>query len=311
MTENQIPRTYTADGVGVEVAALAACSGEIAAALSHGAQSLAPLTAEALYFAAPQPPEEDTLFAFYQNALEQMHGGRIIARICSFGGNHYPAYFSAAPQSNPAMGFCDVRLLLSRPEWFLPQLRALLRAAAHGPLSILTPMVSNVDEVLRTRALLEEARAQLAAAGVPVPEVALGVTVATPSAAIVSDLIAHYVDFFCIDLHCLTQYVLTTDQNSLLYTPNEVRSKAVLRYVRMAADSARRAGIWCGAMGAAWDDELPALLICLGVTMLSAPADRLDSVRSAVSTTNISALRGPLLGRLESAKDYGILNSRF
>ena len=307
----QIPHVHTLDGVGIEVAAEADCLDDVAAGLLHGAQSVGLLCAERLYLASPTLPDEETLLAYYRGALEKMEGGRVIARICSFSGSCIPAYFCVAPQSNPAMGFCAVRLLLSRPEWFYPQLRALLRAGADGRLSILTPMVSNVDEVLRTRALLEEMRAQLAAEGKPSAEVDFGVTLATPSSVAVSDLIAKYADFFCIDLHSLTQYVLTTDQNSLLYTPHEARSKAVLRYVRAAAKNAHESGIWCGVTGAAWDSELPAALLALGVTMLTAPADQLSAMRSAACTTNVAALQDVLLAELDDPNGDGIFSSKF
>ena len=305
--------TRTLDGACVELAASVDSAAEARRAFELGAQSIGLLRSEPLYQSSPTVPDEEELFAFYQEIVTLAQGKRVIARIADLGGNIRPDYLHLAPERNPAMGLRSIRMVLSRQEVFLPQLRAMLRASQHGVLAVLAPMVSTVDEVLRLRRLLEEVNIQLEQEGKQAARgVKLGVMIENPAAVIVSDLIARYVDFFCIDTHTLTQYTLVTDRNSMLYSPNEARGISVLRYMSRALDNARDAGIWTSVIGdSAADPQLLPSLLGLGVSVLSVEPQQLADTRTAVHAIHLSATRERLLRELSSPGGNDSLNNIF
>jgi phosphoenolpyruvate-protein phosphotransferase (PTS system enzyme I) len=164
-----------------------------------------------------------------------------------------------------------VRLSLSMADMFQTQLRALLRAAAHGPLRIMFPFVSGVGELREARAAVERAAAALRGRGDIVPPVPIGVMIEVPSAALTADLLAEHADFFSIGTNDLIQYCLavdrTDDRVSRLYEPLH---PAIIRMLRLAARAGRRRGIpvsVCGEMAA--DPVLLTLLVGLGLTEFS------------------------------------------
>ncbi|MDE5717519.1 MAG: hypothetical protein K2I53_07890 [Lachnospiraceae bacterium] len=177
-----------------------------------------------------------------------------------------------------------IRICLDREEIFITQLRALYRAAAHGKLAIMFPMIISVDEVKRIKQIVEMVREELAKEGKPVGEAELGIMIETPAAAVISDKLAEEVDFFSIGTNDLTQYTLAVDrQNQKLEGICDTHHEALLRLIEMTVKNAHEAGIWvgiCGELGA--DTELTEWFLKIGVDELSVAASVVLKVRGAV-----------------------------
>jgi phosphoenolpyruvate-protein kinase (PTS system EI component) len=209
------------------------------------------------------------------------------------GDKHLPA-FPLPKEENPFLGWRGLRIGLSQPELLLPQLRALLRAGADADIRIMLPMVSTLGELRQARALLEQAKAQLAAEGqTHAANPALGVMIEVPAAALNAEALAREADFFSVGTNDLTQYTLACDRGNSrvagLYQPLD---PAVLRLIRMACEAAHRHGrhvAVCGELGG--DPRASALLLGLGVDELSCAPPALPHVRAAIRAADMGAAR--------------------
>ncbi|MEI7772645.1 MAG: putative PEP-binding protein, partial [Chloroflexales bacterium] len=214
------------------------------------------------------------------------------------GDKHLPA-FPLPHEENPFLGWRGLRIGLSRPDILLPQLRALLRAGADADIRIMLPMVSTVDELRQARALLDQARSELAAEGLAqAASPQLGVMIEVPAAALNADALAREADFFSIGTNDLTQYTLACDRgNSRIAALYQPLDPAVLRLIAMACAAAHRHGrhvAVCGELGG--DPTATALLIGLGVDELSCGPGSLPLVRAAIRAVD-SAGCADLAGR--------------
>ncbi|WP_415964444.1 putative PEP-binding protein, partial [Acidaminococcus fermentans] len=190
-------------------------------------------------------------------------------------------------EENPALGFRAIRICLKRPEIFLTQLRAILRASAYGEVAVMFPMIISVEEVKAARALLEEAKAGLRAEGIPFDEkMEVGIMIETPAAALISDDLARYVDFFSIGTNDLVQYTLAVDrQNASLEELGKASHKAVLRLIDLTIRNGHAGGCWVGICGeAAADPELIPYFVAMGVDELSMSAGKILQTRKLIST---------------------------
>jgi phosphoenolpyruvate-protein kinase (PTS system EI component) len=162
-------------------------------------------------------------------------------------------------------------MCLDRPEVFKPQLRALLRAATVGNVRVMIPMISDVDEVRRVRALIHVCRDELRAEGRDCADFELGIMIETPAAVLQADALAAEVSFFSIGTNDLTQYVMATDRaNAQIAALYRTEHPAVMRAIEMTCQAARHAGIWVGICGeAAANLDLLPRFIEMGVTELS------------------------------------------
>src|SRR5207247_1419047 len=205
----------------------------------------------------------------------------VVVRTYDLGGDKLPAPFRAPTEINPQLGWRAIRVCLDRPDIFRTQVRAALRAAKHGDVWLMIPLVTRLDELERTRALVTEEAAQLAREGIAAAtSLPLGVMVETPAAAIMADRLAAEADFLSVGTNDLTQYTLAVDRgNARLaerFTPHD---PSVLRLLKIVADAARRAGKPASVCGEMASEPLSAfLLIGLGFETLSvaAPAPPLD-----------------------------------
>ncbi|HEY8488409.1 MAG TPA: putative PEP-binding protein, partial [Thermaerobacter sp.] len=187
-------------------------------------------------------------------------------------------------EMNPALGWRGARLGLERPDLLQAQLRAALRAAAEGPVSVMFPMVATVDEVRRLRRAVEEAAAGLERDGLPWGRVEVGIMVETPAAALSARVLAAEVDFFSIGTNDLTQYTLAVDRTSqrvaALYDPLH---PAVLRLILEVGRAAEAAGIWAGVCGELGGDPLAApFLVGAGLHELSMHPRALPEVKRVI-----------------------------
>jgi phosphotransferase system enzyme I (PtsI) len=233
--------------------------------------------------------DEEAQFAVYVRLLEAMGGGRVTVRTFDVS----EAQLGLAPPNDAGrspLGLRGLRLSLSFDEIFQAQLRALLRAAAHGPLRIMFPFVTGVEELREARAAVVQAAEALRARGIGVPEVPIGIMIEVPSAALTVDLLADEADFFSVGTNDLIQYCLAVDRNddrvSRLYSPLH---PAILRVLRQVARGARRRRLpvsVCGEMAA--DPALLPLLTGLGLREFSMAPAAIPLAKQVVRGLNVT-----------------------
>jgi phosphotransferase system enzyme I (PtsI) len=266
---NAAPRLR--DGRVIEVAANLGSLKEIEAAQAVGAMGVGLFRTEFLFMEARRPPSEDEQAEVYFKLASAFAPAPVIVRTLDIGGDK-PAPGIAFPhEDNPFLGWRGVRMCLDRPDIFKPQLRALLRAARVGNVKVMAPMIAEVEEIRRVKALIEECRAELAAAGVAHGAFDLGIMVETPAAALLAEDLAREVAFFSIGTNDLTQYVMAADRlNPRVAHLNRADHPAVLKAISLICEAARKADIWVGVCGeaAARVDLIP-LFIAMGVSELS------------------------------------------
>lgn len=213
-----------------------------------------------------------------------MAGKKVIIRTLDIGADKQVDYFNLGQEDNPAMGYRAIRICLKQPEIFKTQLRALLRAAVYGNLSVMYPMITSTEEVEQIFAIVEEVRVELDAAGIPYKMPEQGVMIETPAAVMISDELAEMVDFFSIGTNDLTQYTLAIDrQNAKLDDFYNAHHKAILRMIRMVVENAHKCGKWagiCGELGA--DLELTDAFMEMGVDELSVAPSMVLKVRKNI-----------------------------
>jgi phosphoenolpyruvate-protein phosphotransferase (PTS system enzyme I) len=240
-------------------------------AAQSGADGVGLMRTEFLVVGRATMPDEDEQYRAYRKVVEAFTGHAVIIRTYDIGGDKLPVGgFPTEP--NPFLGWRAIRMCLDEADLFKTQLRALLRAAQHGDVRVMLPLVITLDEVLRARELLEESARELKLRGVPHnASVPLGVMVETPAAAVAADTFAQHVDFFSIGTNDLTQYTLAIDRgNANLASRFTPLHPAVLRLIRRIADVGIEHGIDVGVCGEMASQPLTAYaLIGLGVRQLS------------------------------------------
>ncbi len=276
--------TVTKDGRQVHLYANIGSVSDIASVLDNDAEGIGLFRSEFLYLGKTDFPTEEEQFNAYKQALQLMAGKKVIIRTLDIGADKQVDYFNLGQEDNPAMGYRAIRICLKQPEIFKTQLRALLRAAVYGNLSVMYPMITSTEEVEQIFAIVEEVRAELDAAGIPYKMPEQGVMIETPAAVMISDELAEMVDFFSIGTNDLTQYTLAIDrQNAKLDDFYNAHHKAILRMIRMVVENAHKCGKWagiCGELGA--DLELTDAFMEMGVDELSVAPSMVLKVRKNI-----------------------------
>ena len=288
--------SVTKDGVEIVVRANIEFPDEADVAMRFGAKGIGLYRSEFLFIArAPSLPDEEDHYRTYRDVAERVAPYPAVIRTLDLGGEKYFHEVLDRAEPNPVLGLRGLRLCLKRPEIFVPQLRALLRAAAHANLRILLPLVTTVDEVKEVRRILAREAATLQSVGADCrADVPLGVMIETPAAAMTADLLAKEADFLSIGTNDLIQYALAVDRgNPSVAALYEALHPAVVRMLRFVVRAGKSRGIpvtLCGEMAAA-PDLIPTLL-GLGLRELSCPPRAVPRVRDAIRTTEIAtALR--------------------
>jgi phosphotransferase system enzyme I (PtsI) len=263
---------------------------EAVAAVSSGADGVGLMRTEFLVIGRTAMPEEDEQYRAYRRVLESFDGHPVVIRTFDIGGDKLPVG-GYPTEANPFLGWRAIRMCLDQPDIFRTQLRAMLRAAVHGDLRIMLPLVVTVTEVERTRALLRESAAELAAAGVPHrADLPLGVMIETPAAAIAADTFAGAAEFFSIGTNDLTQYTLAIDRGNAniadRFTPLH---PGVLRLIRRTVEVGQTHGIDVTVCGEMASQQLTAFaLIGLGVRQLSVAPRAVRLVKRLVRAITVA-----------------------
>jgi phosphotransferase system enzyme I (PtsI) len=275
----------TVDGRTVEICANIGNFIDADSSMKFGPNGVGLFRTEFLYMGKSDWPTEEAQYEEYKKVAQLMQDKATIIRTLDIGGDKELCYIDFGKEDNPFLGWRAMRMCLDRTDVLKTQFRAILRASAHGKLMIMYPMIISTTEVKRANALLDEVKAALRAEQVPFDEaIQVGIMVETPAAAVISDQLIKYVDFFSIGTNDLTQYTLAVDRGNEkiadLYTPYH---PAVLRLIKMVVDASHQAGKWTGMCGElAGEPELTKLLIGIGLDELSMTASSILKVRKNV-----------------------------
>jgi phosphotransferase system enzyme I (PtsI) len=272
----------TTDGAVLAVRANLDLPEELEAALRHRAEGVGLMRTEFLVAGRGQMPSEDEQAELYRRIGAAFAPHPVVVRTFDLGGDKFPAPFKRVAEGNPMLGWRAIRVCLDQPEIFRPQLRAILRAAAHTKLRLMLPLVTRVDEVLQTREMVaEEARALRKSGIEAATSVPIGITVETPAAAIMADRLVEVSDFLSVGTNDLVQYTLAVDRgNARLaqrFTPHHPAILRLLANVARAAHAAGREVSVCGEMAS--DPVSVYLLVGLGYRVLSVAAPSLPLVK--------------------------------
>ncbi len=277
-------KNETRDGRTIHIYANIGSVSDVGYVLENDAGGIGLFRSEFLYLGRDDFPTEEEQFQAYKQVVQTMGQKKVIIRTLDIGADKQADYFELGREDNPALGCRAIRICLKRPEIFKTQLRALLRAAVYGNLSIMYPMIISVEEVKQIYAIVEEVEQELKRDGIPyrIPE--QGVMIETPAAVMVSDELAELVDFFSIGTNDLTQYTLAIDrQNQKLEDFYDPHHKAILRMIKIVVDNAHKCGKWagiCGELGA--DTALTEEFVNMGVDELSVAPPMVLKVREKV-----------------------------
>lgn len=255
---------------------------EIDQVLRNGASGVGLFRTEYLYMDRDSLPSEDEQFEVYRHAARQLKGRPIVIRTLDIGGDKKLDYMPLAKEDNPFLGYRAIRISLDRKDLFMIQLRAILRASHYGNVKIMYPMVTSLDEVREAKALLEKAKAELLAQGMPFnTNIEVGLTIEVPAAALIADVLAGEVNFMSIGTNDLVQYVLAVDRMNEniahLYNPYH---PAVIRLLKNVIDAAKSVGIPVGVCGEmAGDIRALPIWLGLGIEELSISVQTLLQVK--------------------------------
>ena len=284
--------SITLDGKRISLCANIAHMSHMEAALENDAEGVGLFRSEFLYMDRQDFPTEEEQFQVYRQAAQAMDGKKVIIRTLDMGADKQADYFKLEKEENPAMGYRGIRICLKQTDIFKTQLRALLRAAVYGNLSIMYPMIISVEEVRKIQELVQEVQKELEDNQIPCRLPEQGIMIETPAAVMVSDELAELVDFFSIGTNDLTQYTLAVDrQNGKLEDFYQPHHKAILRMIQMVVENAHKRGIWVGICGElAADLELTEVFLRMGVDELSTAPSMILKVREVVRELNLSGI---------------------
>jgi len=301
--------SVTKDGQFVELRANLDQPEEGEQARLHGAHGVGLFRTEFLVVGRNTMPTEEEQFEAYKKVAEAFPNKAVYIRTFDLGGDKFPMFLHMPQEENPFLGWRAIRVCLDEPELFRTQLRALLRATAFGDMRMMLPLVNEVDEIRRTREMVQEEAAKLDKEGIEYNKgYKLGVMIETPAAALEAAELARHADFFSIGTNDLVQYTLAVDRTNTrlakLYNPFH---PAVLRQIQLVARAGRAAGIEVSVCGELAANPLAAfLLLGLDITALSMAWPSLPEIKKFIRDIRISDARDAAKKALAASDSRGV-----
>ena len=279
----------TTDGHHVELFGNIGKAKDAKNALTMGAQGIGLYRTEFLYMENDELPAEDVQFEEYKKVAQDMKGKPVIIRTMDIGGDKELKCLDLPSEMNPFLGYRAIRISLNRPDIFKVQLRALLRASAFGDIHIMYPMIASVEEVKQANVMLDECKEELTAESKEFnKDIKVGIMIEVPAAAVISPILAKYVDFFSIGTNDLCQYTLAVDRmNEAIGSLYQPLHPGVLRLIKHVIDASHEQGKFTGMCGElAGDPVATMILLGLGLDEFSMTASSIPLIKNILRSVS-------------------------
>ena len=279
----------TTDGYHVELFGNIGKAKDAKNALTMGAQGIGLYRTEFLYMENDELPAEDVQFEEYKKVAQDMKGKPVIIRTMDIGGDKELKCLDLPSEMNPFLGYRAIRISLNRPDIFKVQLRALLRASAFGDIHIMYPMIASVEEVKQANAMLDECKEELTAEGKEFnKDIKVGIMIEVPAAAVISPILAKYVDFFSIGTNDLCQYTLAVDRmNEAIGSLYQPLHPGVLRLIKHVIDASHEQGKFTGMCGELASDPVATMILLgLGLDEFSMTASSIPLIKNILRSVS-------------------------
>lgn len=296
---------YTKDGERIKVAVNIGKPSDLKGIENQKFDGVGLFRSEFLYSSSKEKPSLNEQYEAYKKVIDLVYPESVTIRTLDVGGDKQIKYINTPKEENPFLGNRGIRLCLSNESIFLEQLKALLMAGADKKLKIMLPMVTRIEEITRTRELIEKAKDELSHEGVTVSDnIKLGIMIETPASAIMSDVFARHCDFFSIGTNDLVQYIMSADRgNSAVEDVYNPYNPAVLRMINKVINDGAKAGIEvsvCGDLAA--NTDFTEILLGMGLKKFSVPLPMLNRIKKKISDINLSSAQ-KLVNEVLSAED--------
>ena len=279
-------KAITKDGHQVELLANIGGPQDIQIVIDNTAEGVGLLRSEFLYMDAKDFPSEEEQFEAYKKIAESLENKRLVIRTLDIGGDKDLKYMKLPKEENPFLGYRAIRIYLDNVDLFKVQLRAILRASSYGNVAIMLPMISSIEELRKSKEIIEEVKEELKEKNIKFNEnIEVGIMIEIPSSAVMAEEFAKECDFFSIGTNDLIQYTIAVERgNEKLANLYSHFNPAVIRLIKSAIDGAHKNGILCGMCGeAAGDVKFIPLLVGLGLDEFSMNANKILKARKLIT----------------------------
>jgi phosphotransferase system enzyme I (PtsI) len=284
----------TKDKRKIELSANIELLSDVDTAIENGAQGIGLFRTEYLYLASSDLPGEEEQYQAYSFLARKVYPQNVIIRTFDMGGDKFAQDAERVYEANPFLGWRAIRACLDLPDFFKTQLRAILKASSLGNLSIMLPMISGLEELLKSKELLEEVKSELREKKVPFDEkIKLGIMIEIPSAALEADSLAQHCDFFSIGTNDLIQYTLAVDRtNERIAHLYQSFHPSILKLIKKTVEDGHKNNIWVGMCGEmATDPKATSFLVGLGIDELSTSPLAIPQIKKIIRSIEFEEAR--------------------